>query len=136
QQRSGPIHRDRFNAVFENCNAIHEFIEYLHNLFVDSASTTDNVILHRYRTLLKLEMEFLKNWLPDNSEQYPEVLALLSKPENDLWQYSAKMLSFIDQEVELFSTVLSKNGQLEDIDKFKLLDECLHNINDDTCKIE
>ncbi|CAF1266229.1 unnamed protein product, partial [Rotaria magnacalcarata] len=125
-----------FNAAFENCNAIPEFIEYLRNLFVDSASTTDNVILHRYRTLLKLEMEFLKNWLPDNSEQYPEVLALLSKPENDLWQYSAKILSFIDQEVELFSTVLSKNGQLEDLDKFKLLDECLHNINDDTYKIE
>ncbi|CAF1479670.1 unnamed protein product, partial [Rotaria magnacalcarata] len=57
-------------------------------------------------------------------------------PENDLWQYSAKILSFIDQEVELFSTVLSKNGQLEDLDKFKLLDECLANINGETYKIE
>ncbi|CAF1683182.1 unnamed protein product [Rotaria magnacalcarata] len=50
-----------FNTTFENCNAIHEFIEYLRNLFVDSESTTDNVLLHRHRTLLKLEMEFLKN---------------------------------------------------------------------------
>ncbi|CAF1441009.1 unnamed protein product, partial [Rotaria magnacalcarata] len=125
-----------FNAAFENCNAIHEFIEYLRNLFVDSASTTDNVLLNRHRTLLKLEIEFLKNWPPDNSEQYPEVLALHSKPENDLWQYSAKILSFIDQEVELFSTVLSKNGQLEDPDEFKLLDECLANINGATYKIE
>ncbi|CAF3718893.1 unnamed protein product [Rotaria socialis] len=125
-----------FNAAFENCNAIHEFIEYLRNLFVDSESTTDNVLPHRQRTLLELEMEFLKTWLPDNSEQYPEVLALFSKPKNDLWQYSAKILSFIDQEVELFSTVLSKNGQLEDPDKIELLDECLNNINGDTYKIE
>ncbi|CAF5211898.1 unnamed protein product, partial [Rotaria magnacalcarata] len=105
-----------FNAAFENCNAIPEFIEYLRNLFVDSESTTDNVLLHRHRTLLKLAMEFLKNWPPNNNEQYPEVLALLK--------------------VELFSTVLSKNGQLEDPDEFKLLDECLANINDATYKIE
>ncbi|CAF4479211.1 unnamed protein product [Rotaria sp. Silwood2] len=126
-----------FDATFASCNDIHEFIEYLGNRFNDSEPPTDNVLLHRHRTLLKLEMEFFKNWLPDNSEEYPEVLALLSKPKNDLWQYSAKILSFIDQEeVHLFTTVLSNNGQLEELDKFTLLDECLNKTNDDTCKIE
>ena len=72
-----------FNASFQDCNAIDEFIKYLRRTFDQNAPTTDNVMSHQHRTLLKLEMEFLKNWLPDNNERYPEVLTLLSKPQND-----------------------------------------------------
>ncbi len=125
-----------FNASFRDCNAIDEFIKYLCRMFDQNAPTTDDVTSHRHRTLLKLEMEFLKNWLPDNNERYPEVLTLLSKPQNDLWQYSSKILSFIDQEVELCSSILSTNGQLQDSDQFEILDECLQNSNDDTHKLE
>ncbi|CAF1081169.1 unnamed protein product [Adineta ricciae] len=126
-----------FNATFTSCHDIHGFIDYLINIFPQNESLTDDVVLYRHRALLKLEMEFFKNWLPENIEQYPEILTLLSQPENDLWQYSAKILSFIDQEeVHLLSTIVLNNGHIEEIDQFKILDECLNKNSDNAYKIE
>ena len=125
-----------FNASFADSAAIHNFIEYLRNMIVDKEPVSNDVLVHRHRTLLKLEMEFLKNWLPDNSDRYPEILTLMSEPGNDLWQYSAKIFTFIDQELELYTTTLTNNGRLEDPTKYETFDECLRQINDDTRKIE
>ena len=125
-----------FNATFADCDVIHSFIEYLRKLIVDKEPVSNDVLVHRHRTLLKLEMDFLKNWLPDNSERYPEVLALMSQPENDLWQYSAKIFTFIDQELELLATTSENHGQLKDPTKYEIFDACLRQTNDNTRKIE
>ena len=86
---------EKFDATFQSCAAIDQFIRRLEKSASqrpDPASFDGPLI---ESTLLKLEIEFLKNWLYHHKDQYWQVLDLINQTENNLWKYSAKILSSI-----------------------------------------
>jgi hypothetical protein len=80
------------------CTDIHAFITYLKSLNGFKSGLDKNSI---NKILSKLEIELLKNWLYDNDDNYTDTFRIINSPENDLWKYSAKILTFIERKLEL-----------------------------------
>ncbi|CAF4692150.1 unnamed protein product, partial [Rotaria sp. Silwood2] len=137
-----------FDATFKTCDDIHRFINLLQRIISTNAPNINETVIQR--TLLKLESEFLKNWLVDHTDQYLDIITLMSKSNNNLWQYSAKIFTYIDRKLQLLLMIQDFNGQLPSIensekldenlrelmDKYQQFDEHLQQLNDTSRKIE
>ncbi|CAF1092976.1 unnamed protein product [Adineta steineri] len=137
-----------FNATFEKCDDIHSFINRLQEIISENEPNTNEIVIQR--TLLKLESEFLKNWLVDHGDEYLNIITLMSKSDNNLWQYSAKIFTYIDRKLQLLPMIKDFNGQLPSIEdylelnenlqeltnQYQQFDEHLRQLNDSSRKIE
>ncbi|CAF1303843.1 unnamed protein product, partial [Didymodactylos carnosus] len=134
-----------FQNVFKNyiatnslntCLGIHDFVIYLRRLSNNFKTNLDATFTNKI--LIKLEIELLKNWLQDNSDKYDYVLQVLNQPNNDLWKYSAKILTYIERNLELFENVETNHGQVAIINEFEQFERSLKKINSihRTMKIE
>ncbi|CAF1035564.1 unnamed protein product [Rotaria sordida] len=123
-----------FDAKFDSCSEIHCFITQLQQRIKVEQSTADENTIHR--ALVKLELDFLKDWLADNGDSYGEILTLINDENNDLWFYSAKIFTIIDNKLDLTSTLKENHGNLPSNDKYKHLNQSLEIPNISTCKIE
>ncbi|CAF2771043.1 unnamed protein product [Rotaria sp. Silwood2] len=117
-------HEKKFHGTFLTCNDVHDFVEYLDQIILCHNSDQSQIFIRR--TLLKLEIEFLKNWLADNGDQYCDILKLIQST-NDLWQYSAKIFAHIDRKLQLRSTIETYHGQITINDKYQEIDQYLQN---------
>ena len=113
------VYYHSLDSAFKSCEGIHSIIEYLDDVIKKYQPVADSQIIRQ--SLLKLEMEFLKNWLVDNSDQYDEVLKLISKSE-DMWQYSAKIFFYIERKLDLVSMVQDNHGRILDMTVLFTLD--------------
>jgi len=120
-------------AMFQSCKSIHDFIEQLFRRLESVQTTIDKESLQR--TILKLEVEFLKNWLANNKENYTEVLELIRQKKNNLWRYSGKLLSFILQKLRFVQAISNSYGQLDENDYTEFV-EYLQNSNDQIQKLD
>ncbi|CAF3682110.1 unnamed protein product [Adineta steineri] len=137
-----------FDATFETCDHIHKFINHLQEIISKNEPNTNEIVIQR--TLLKLESEFLKNWLVDHGDEYLNIITLMSKSDNNLWQYSAKIFTYIDRKLQLLPMIKDFNGQLPSIEdylelnenlqeltnQYQQFDEHLRQLNDSSRKIE
>ncbi|CAF3102815.1 unnamed protein product [Rotaria sp. Silwood2] len=123
-----------FDAKFDSCQSIHQFIIGLKNLIKGEGTTANENILPR--TLIKLEVEFLKDWLTHNGDSYGDILLLMNKNDNDLWYYSAKIFTYIDRKLDLLSTLKGNHGNLPLTEKYEQFNRCLEKANNATCKVE
>ncbi len=138
-----------FDGTFQTCDDIHKFINHLQRIISTNEPNINEIIIQR--TLLKLESEFFKNWLVDHSEDYFDIITLMNKSDNNLWQYSAKIFTYIDRKLQLLPMIKDFHGQLPSIDddsqkfdedirdlitKYQQLDEHLQKLNDSSRKIE
>ncbi|CAF3712950.1 unnamed protein product [Rotaria sp. Silwood1] len=126
--------RQGFDAKFDSCQSIHLFITHLQDVIRAERSTADQNVIHR--TLVKLEVEFLKDWLADNGDSYGEILNLMNQDDNDLWHYSAKFFTYIDRKLDLLSTLKENNGNLPFNDQYEELDNFLERTKNPNNKIE
>ncbi|CAF5134470.1 unnamed protein product, partial [Rotaria sp. Silwood1] len=65
-----------FDAKFDSCSGIHCFITQLQQRIKAEKSTADENTIHR--ALVKLELDFLKDWLADNGDSYGEILTIMN----------------------------------------------------------
>ncbi|CAF1340047.1 unnamed protein product [Adineta steineri] len=126
--------RQGFDAKFDSCQTIHQFVHHLKEVIRVQGSTTSENIIHR--TLIKLEVEFLKDWLADNNDSYGDILVLMNENDNDLWQYSAKIFTYIDRKLDLFTTLKENNGQLPLTDEYEQFNHSLEISNKKTQRVE
>ena len=134
-----------FDGTFQTCTDVHKFITHLQKIInTNEPNAYESVVK---RTLLKLESEFLKNWLIDHGDEYLDLITLLNGPDNDLWVYSAKILTYIDQKLQIRAVIHNYHGQLpmnDQLDEYltglmqeyRQLDEHLQGLNDSARKIE
>jgi hypothetical protein len=137
-----------FDGTFQTCDDIHKFINHLQRIISTNEPNIKATVIQR--TLLKLESEFLKNWLADHSDGYFDIITLMSKSDNNLWQYSAKIFTYIDSKLQLLPMIKDFHGQLPSIDdsqrynedirelinKYQQFDQHLKQVNDLSRKIE
>ena len=123
----------KFDEAFTSCDTIHSFINYLENIITKHKPIISATIIRQ--TLLKLEMEFLKNWLVDNSDEYNNILKLIGQSK-DMWQYSAKIFFYIERKLKLPTIIENNHGQIPVIEDLVPLDQFLQERNDPTKKIE
>ncbi|CAM4829130.1 unnamed protein product [Rotaria magnacalcarata] len=123
-----------FDGKFDSCQSIHLFITRLHDIIKNKRSTVDQNVIHR--TLVKLEVEFLKDWLADNGDSYDEILSLLNQDDNDLWHYSAKFFTYIDRKLDLLVVLKENNGNLPFNDQYKQFNNFLEKTKNPIFKIE
>ncbi|CAF5120810.1 unnamed protein product, partial [Rotaria sp. Silwood1] len=128
------VSKSGFDAKFHLCSSIHYFITQLQERIKSEQSTVDENIIHR--ALVKLELDFLKDWLADNEDSYGEILTLMNDENNDLWFYSAKIFTIIDNKLDLTSTLKENHGNLPSNDEYKHLNQSLEIPNISTRKIE
>ncbi|CAF0809248.1 unnamed protein product [Rotaria sordida] len=115
-----------FDATFRTCDDIHKFISLLQRIISTNEPNINEIVVQR--TLLKLESEFLKNWLVDHTDEYLDIITLMSKSNNNLWQYSAKIFTYIDRKLQLLPMIKDFNGQLPSIEDFEKFDEDLRKL--------
>ncbi|CAF1321963.1 unnamed protein product [Rotaria sordida] len=123
-----------FNGNFSTCETIRMFIDNLGKMI--KIETKNSLNLLNCRPMLKLEMEFLKNWLIDHSEQYCTVLESISKSDKNLWFYAAKIFKYIDQKLDLMSIIKTRMTEISSIFELEGLDQYFSQSNDKTQKIE
>ncbi|CAF1398652.1 unnamed protein product, partial [Rotaria sordida] len=123
-----------FNGNFPTYDTIHVFINRLSEMIKIESKNSLNLL--NCRSLLKLEMEFLKNWLIDHSEQYCTVLEHINKSDKNLWFYSAKIFKYIDQKLHLMSIIKTRMTELSSISELENLDQYFYQSNDKKQKIE
>ncbi|CAF3798071.1 unnamed protein product, partial [Rotaria sp. Silwood1] len=123
----------KFDEAFTSCDTIHSFINYLEKIIAEYQPTISPTVIRQ--SLLKLEMEFLKNWLVDNSDQYNNILKLIGQSK-DMWQYSAKIFFYIERKLKLPSIIENNHGRIPAIEDLAPLDQFLQETNDSTRKIE
>ncbi|CAF2688718.1 unnamed protein product [Rotaria sp. Silwood2] len=128
------VSKSGFDAKFHSCSSVHSFITQLRDCIKFEQSTADENIIHR--ALVKLELDYLKDWLTDNEDSYGEILTLMNDENNDLWLYSAKFFTIIDNKLELTSTLKKIHGNLPSIDQYEYLNQSLEIPNVSTRKIE
>ncbi|CAF5024673.1 unnamed protein product, partial [Rotaria sp. Silwood1] len=128
------VSKSGFDAKFHLCSSIHYFITQLQERIKSEQSTVDENIIHR--ALVKLELDFLKDWLADNEDSYGEILTLMNDENNDLWFYSAKIFTIIDNKLELTSTLKKNHGNLSSNDEYQHLNQSLEISNTSTRKIQ
>ena len=126
--------RQGFDAKFASCQSIHEFVGSLRTLITTEGLIDNENTFHR--TLIKLEVEFLKDWLADNGDSYGDILILMNQPDNDLWHYSAKFFTYIDRKLDLLSTLKENNGNLPSNEEYQQFNHLLEIANNRTYKIE
>ncbi|CAF5163765.1 unnamed protein product, partial [Rotaria magnacalcarata] len=123
-----------FDATFDSCSSIHLFITQLQERIKREKSALDETIIHR--ALVKLELDFLKDWLADNIDSYGEILTLINDSKNDLWFYSAKIFTVIDSTIDLTATLKENHGNLPSTDEYNKLNRSLDVPQTSTMKIE
>ncbi|CAF1188642.1 unnamed protein product [Rotaria sp. Silwood1] len=128
------IFKQGFNAKFDSCQSIHQYVIQLRNIIREQGSTVNDIIIRQ--TLIKLEIELIKDWLADNEDSYGEVLSLLNENDNDLWQYSAKIFNFIHYKFDLISVLKEYHGRLPLDEKFEQFNHSLDIIDHVSHKIE
>ena len=115
------IYRQNNNcSQLENCDKIHNFIQYLSNIIHTQQSTANDETIQE--TLSKLEVELLRNWLFDNSENSCDILDIINKSDQGLWKFSSKLFGFINQHFGLSETITEEDWEIpddEDIEKLK-----------------
>jgi hypothetical protein len=111
---------------FNCCLDIHRFITELSmSLQTRQLAVSQNI---SNLTTLKLEVELIKDWLADNGDDFHEVLMLMNDESNDLWRYSAKIFTYIDRKLDLFSNLQENNGKLAVNEEQQRLDQFLERI--------
>lgn len=123
-----------FDGNFSTCESIHVFTENLKQLI--RYENQNSIDLSNCRPILKLEVEFLKNWLIDHSEEYCTVLESMGKSSKNLWFYSAKIFKYIEQKLDLMSTIQTHITELSSVSKVEHLDQYFRQSNDKTQKIK
>ncbi|CAF2907340.1 unnamed protein product [Rotaria sp. Silwood2] len=123
-----------FNGNFSTCESIHKFIDNLDEMIKNENKNSINLL--NCRPMLKLEVEFLKNWLIDHSKEYCTVLESICKSKKNLWFYSAKIFKYIDQKFDLMSIINIRMTELSFIPELECLDQYFRQSNDKTQKIE
>ncbi|CAF4621605.1 unnamed protein product, partial [Rotaria socialis] len=123
-----------FDATFDSCSSIHLFIIQLQERIKREKSALDETIIHR--ALVKLELDFLRDWLTDNINSYGEILTLINDSQNDLWFYSAKIFTLIDYTIDLTVTIKENHGDLPSTDEYNKLNQSLDVPQTSTIKIE
>jgi hypothetical protein len=120
------LYTDDVAANFNSCDLIHEFIK---RLTITIEASEDHLIVDKatvQRTLLKLEIELLKNWLIDHGDQYCDVLALINHDDSNLWRYSAKIFLYINLHLHLIEHIVEHHGQIpKNDDRFTQLENFL-----------
>ncbi len=122
-----------FDARFDSCTSIHRFISDIKEIVEAQSATTHDIV---QRTLVKLEVEFLKDWLTDNADSYGEILALMNDPNNNLWHYSAKIFTIIDRRLDLLTTLRENNGKLSSHEDHQEFNQTLTAVSNRTHKVE
>ena len=113
------ISRKGLAGKLDSCAEIHDFITELSMSFQAKRLVLSQSISNQ--TTLKLEVQLLKDWLADHSDNYGEVLMLMNDESNYLWCYCAKILTYIDRKLDLFPNLQENNGKLtfnEDYEQF------------------
>ncbi|CAF1601002.1 unnamed protein product, partial [Didymodactylos carnosus] len=105
----------------QTCEDIHRLVEFLRLSFQNTLGDKPNGEI----SLLKFETELLHYWLIDHSETFYDLLDLISDTKNYLWQYTAKILSFIDRRINLTNIIKENNGQIELTDEYSNLNNYL-----------
>ncbi|CAF2215640.1 unnamed protein product, partial [Rotaria magnacalcarata] len=123
-----------FDATFDSCSSIHLFITQLQERIKREQSPVDETAIHR--ALVKLELDFLKDWLTDNIDSYGEILTFINDSKNDLWFYSAKIFTVIDHTIDLTATLKENHGNLPSTDEYNKLNQSLDVPQTSTIKIE
>ncbi|CAF4915976.1 unnamed protein product [Rotaria sp. Silwood1] len=124
-----------YDMNFQTCDDIHQFMKQLHIMInSNSKQITDNL---PQDPLIKLETEFMKNWLVDHGNEYIDVLTSISKLDNSLWKYSARIFTVLDRKLELLDKIKKTNGQIsQDDEEIEQFDQYLNALIDPTRKIE
>jgi hypothetical protein len=112
---------EKFDGQFVSCSSIHDFIAYVRSEIKAKHSTANEHVI--CRTLCKLEIEFLKDWLTDNNDSYGEVLTLINEGNNDLWKYSAKIFKLIYLKFDILSKLKANHGKFSFDEKYKQLNQ-------------
>ncbi|CAF4770725.1 unnamed protein product [Rotaria sp. Silwood2] len=107
-----------FNGNFLTCESIHTFTDNLGEIIKNENKNSINLL--NCRPMLKLEVEFLKNWLIDHGEEY---------------LYS-KIFKYIDQKLDLMSIINTSLTELSLIPELECLDQYFRQSNDKTQQIE
>ncbi|CAF4175411.1 unnamed protein product [Rotaria socialis] len=115
-----------FIGTFTTCEKIDTFIKHLSGMISGAKSIVSKDIVER--TLIKLEVEFLKNWLIDHPDKYENVLRLINDEENDLWLYSTKIFLYLDKKFDIMSSIKRDNGNITSIDGFEELNGSIKRI--------
>ncbi|CAF3343766.1 unnamed protein product [Rotaria socialis] len=137
-----------FDATFITCDDIQKFIDHLQRIISTNEPNINELVVQR--ALLKLESEFLKNWLVDHTDNYLDIITLMNKSDSNLWQYSAKIFTYIDLKLQLLSMIKDFNGKLpsnedyerfnedmqELMDRYQRFDVHIQKLNDASRKIE
>ncbi|CAF4279596.1 unnamed protein product [Rotaria sp. Silwood2] len=113
------------------CTSIDACINHLKTLKNFKIGLDKNAI---NKILSKLEIELLKNWLYDNDNNYADLLKILNNSNNDLWRYSAKILTYFERMLE-FAIIKTNHGQIIIDGPYKQLEQYLAQENMST-KIE
>ena len=128
------VTKHEFNGKFQSCHAVDQFVTHLRTIIQkEGSSLNENTI---DRTLNKLEVDFLKDWLVDNEDSYGDILTLINENNNDLWQYSAKIFAYIDQKLNLSSTSKNNHGTIPIDEDIEQLNRSLQKANKGTYKVE
>ncbi|CAF1219524.1 unnamed protein product, partial [Didymodactylos carnosus] len=131
------IYADDVAANFDSCDLIHAFIERLTKTIeaAEDQMTVDKATVQR--TLLKLEIELLKNWLIGHGDQYCDILALINRNDTDLWRYSTKIFVYITLRLHLIEYIEEHHGQIPaDDENFRNLEKYLQNSSNQSSKIQ
>ncbi|CAF0884533.1 unnamed protein product [Adineta steineri] len=127
--------RTNYDVKYTSCEAIHQFIDYLRDVINSNGEKANDKVIRD--TLLKLENEFMKNWLVDHEDQYCDVLKSINRSDSDLWQYSARIFTVVDKKLNLLLKVKKNSGRiLENVEELQQFDDYIHLLNDSTRKIE
>ncbi|CAM4941343.1 unnamed protein product [Rotaria socialis] len=132
------IYADDNGVNFETCDLIHGFIEQLGNLIQTETDSLQADQATVQRTLLKLEIDLLKNWLIDHSDQYCDVLTLINRNDTDLWRYSTKIFLYINLHLDLMEKIDHYSGRIPlENDNLKKLEKFLKKLaNQPSSKIQ
>ncbi|CAF0807414.1 unnamed protein product [Didymodactylos carnosus] len=113
--------------IFQSCQLIHEFIQFLRNKICQDSDRDDQSI---NRIMTKLEAELLRNWIIDHQTNYCELLDMLNDDTSHLWRYGAKIMSYIDREIlHLCESVTNEHGKIEYTDMLTELEHHLQQQN-------
>ncbi|CAF1040574.1 unnamed protein product, partial [Didymodactylos carnosus] len=128
------VYKSGFEAKFDSCSNIHLFINQLEKRIRTEKSGVDDNTIHR--ALVKLELDFLKDWLADNIDSYGDILTLMKDDNNDLWFYSAKIFTIIDKFLNLTDTLKENHGLLPLTNEFEALNQSLEAAQSSSRKVE
>ncbi|CAF1519831.1 unnamed protein product [Adineta ricciae] len=132
-----PYDKTIFDGTFSTCNDINKFMRILTKRINKNRGDQHEInSFTNCRPLLKLEVEFLKNWLIDHGDEYCTVLDYIYKSNRNFWHYSAKIFKYIDKKFDLMSIVRTSFDEISSIEELKELDKYLSQSNNETRKVQ